>query len=432
MRRLRRPHHYPITMASLQTLASVVKRYTEPGKCALYRNLYGLTENDGALRIETEQAWKSLPLLDKDILLATPFADRTFVPLSECHSISASSGTSGKPVLFSPRADEAWGSAKHRLEHYTPHGAHLFWGGPYIHREEKALLDLGIEETVVAIAPEAVGASLQLAVAVGTENIHMHAFLVPLLLAEPEHLRLPIKFIELAGSKPPHSHVRLLHEAYPGLVLLSMYAIAETGVNPLGVACRPLTPEEPEALFHASDIVHLEIIDPATGMPAELQEGAEGELVITNISDKTLALPLIRYRTGDLVRIESFCNKHGMPTFSIRGRTTTDLLKIPGGFLRSDEVERVLHLHHKEVSDEFEMRVRTTEDAGSAKIRITLYVSERTPLDLDAFARIVERELRVAPGTVYADQVARGLYAPLLCERYVPTPGVKPKRIVRE
>lgn len=51
--------------------------------------------------------------------------------------------------------------------------------------------------------------------------------------------------------------------------------------------------------FHAwEDLALVEVLDPETGAP--VPEGVRGELVVTNLVDRTD--PLIRYRSGDLVR----------------------------------------------------------------------------------------------------------------------------------
>jgi phenylacetate-CoA ligase len=53
--------------------------------------------------------------------------------------------------------------------------------------------------------------------------------------------------------------------------------------------------------FHAHGAVAVELIDPESGTPLDLTEGAEGELVYTHLQKE--AQPLIRYRAHDVVRI---------------------------------------------------------------------------------------------------------------------------------
>lgn len=60
--------------------------------------------------------------------------------------------------------------------------------------------------------------------------------------------------------------------------------------------------EERQGLhFHAHGAVAVELIDPESGTPLALTEGAEGELVYTHLQKE--AQPLIRYRAHDVVRI---------------------------------------------------------------------------------------------------------------------------------
>jgi phenylacetate-CoA ligase len=53
--------------------------------------------------------------------------------------------------------------------------------------------------------------------------------------------------------------------------------------------------------FQAGGIVAVELIEPDTGTPLSLRDGAEGELVYTYLLKE--AQPLVRYRARDVVRI---------------------------------------------------------------------------------------------------------------------------------
>ena len=53
--------------------------------------------------------------------------------------------------------------------------------------------------------------------------------------------------------------------------------------------------------FHAQGAVAVELIEPETGTPLTLTEGAKGELVYTHLLKE--AQPLVRYRARDVVRI---------------------------------------------------------------------------------------------------------------------------------
>ena len=75
---------------------------------------------------------------------------------------------------------------------------------------------------------------------------------------------------------------------------MPIYQMSSLGDSGTGFECR-----ERDGFHVYDDLALAEIIDPETGAP--LGDGERGELVVTNLSDKTA--PLIRYRTGDLVRL---------------------------------------------------------------------------------------------------------------------------------
>ena len=79
----------------------------------------------------------------------------------------------------------------------------------------------------------------------------------------------------------------------------------------------------------ASEFVHPELIDPATGEVIRMADGAEGELVLTHLRHR--AAPLLRFRTRDRVRVRARACACGRPGIRIRcvGRTD-DMLIVRG------------------------------------------------------------------------------------------------------
>jgi phenylacetate-CoA ligase len=105
--------------------------------------------------------------------------------------------------------------------------------------------------------------------------------------AEQARLRHPLRMIVLDGEILTPAQVEKF-AGYWQAEVVNGYGLTEVGV----VAFGP----------HGCDALHLnrpgilaEIVDPATGEPAE-----EGELVVTTLAQE--AMPLLRYRTGDRVR----------------------------------------------------------------------------------------------------------------------------------
>jgi phenylacetate-CoA ligase len=76
-----------------------------------------------------------------------------------------------------------------------------------------------------------------------------------------------------------------------------------------------------------TDHAVLELVDPDSGAPLELEDGATGELVWTHLGRE--ASPLLRYRSGDLARVwtsRCACGRSG-PRIRIEGRRD-DMLRV--------------------------------------------------------------------------------------------------------
>lgn len=81
--------------------------------------------------------------------------------------------------------------------------------------------------------------------------------------------------------------------------------------------------------FSGAGFVHYELINPETGAPLPIENGAEGELVYTHLNHK--AAPLLRFRSRDRVRLSTGECTCGRDTPRVRciGRTD-DLLIVRG------------------------------------------------------------------------------------------------------
>lgn len=81
--------------------------------------------------------------------------------------------------------------------------------------------------------------------------------------------------------------------------------------------------------FGGAGFVHVELIDPETGAPRLMEDGAEGELVYTHLRQQ--AAPLLRFRSRDHVRLWSSPCSCGRTSIRVRciGRTD-DMLILRG------------------------------------------------------------------------------------------------------
>lgn len=131
------------------------------------------------------------------------------------------------------------------------------------------------------------------------------------ILAQEHDLRaVGMKCIFITMSNIPDSMVNYLHSAW-GCRVSTHYGLTESGWG-LAVDC-DVCPG-----YHYDELNQIvEVVDPETGEP--VPEGAEGEVVLTNIARE--CMPLIRYRTGDIATLQkSSCGSHLMTLGHIRRR----------------------------------------------------------------------------------------------------------------
>ncbi len=123
------------------------------------------------------------------------------------------------------------------------------------------------------------------------------------------------------------------------------------------------TEQDPDLHFMALDVLHPELIDPATGSVLPWREGEGGELVLTHMSRQ--CQPLIRFRTGDIIRLTATapaqCGRTA-PRFRVIGRAD-DMVVVRGINVFPTQIAAVL----------------TREPALSGEYRIVL---ARPPYDV--------------------------------------------------
>ncbi len=107
--------------------------------------------------------------------------------------------------------------------------------------------------------------------------------------------------------------------------------------------------------FMARGVVHVELIDPASGDPIEWTDGAEGELVYTALQRE--AMPLLRFRSRDHVVVNMQENPTGRTGPRIRcvGRTD-DMLIVRGVNLFPSAIRSILNEFSPDVSGMLQVR----------------------------------------------------------------------------
>ncbi len=121
------------------------------------------------------------------------------------------------------------------------------------------------------------------------------------------------------------------------------------GVGDIGVSLFGECEERRGMHLGAEGFVHLELIDPGTGEALPLEDGAEGELVLTHLRHR--AAPLLRFRTRDHVRVATSpcrCGRTG-PRIRCVGRTD-DMLIVRGVNVFPSAVREVVGAFAPQVS----------------------------------------------------------------------------------
>jgi phenylacetate-CoA ligase len=173
------------------------------------------------------------------------------------------------------------------------------------------------------------------------------------------------------------------------------------GIGDIGVSLWGECEEQDGMHLGARGLVHAELIDPETGAALELEDGAEGELVLTHLQQR--AAPLLRFRTRDHVEVRTTpcrCGRTG-PRIRCLGRTD-DMLIVRGVNVFPSAVRDVVSGFAPEVSGHVLVR---PQSAG---------VKQEPPLPVS-----VELARDATPDTALADAIRERLRSVLVIQTRV-------------
>lgn len=328
----------------LERLKNISRYVTE--KVPFYNQLFK-EKKINTEKISSLNDLKYLPFTTKSVLRDHYPFSLFAVSLSDINEIHASSGTTGKLTVvgYTKNDIKLWsevmartlicaGVVKGDIIH-NAYGYGLFTGGLGFHY---GALELGIP--VVPVSSGGTKRQLML----------IEDFKSTVLTCTPSYSLCMAEEARETGMDPSKTSIRLgIFGAEPwsegmreqiekewGMLALDIYGLSEIIGPGVAVEC-----PGKNGLHLWADHFLPEVIDPSTG--EVLEEGKEGELVITTLTKE--ALPLIRYRTGDIVSITSepcsFCGRT-MPRISrIKGRID-DMLIIRGVNVFPSQIESVL------------------------------------------------------------------------------------------
>jgi phenylacetate-CoA ligase len=311
-----------------------------------------------------------LPLTEKEEIRATrtpanPFGSHLCVEPSEIVRIYSTSGTTGEPSYIPLTALdlENWVTASARS--YAASGVEegqrivsTYSAGPFVAGAALAALDrIGLchipvgtgnsdrlVRSIERLRPQAVvltpSYASYLVEWASDRDVHLAGSSVERVLVAGE-----------PGGGEPAFRTRL--EAGWGARVTEAMGIGDIGVSLWGEC------EEQDGMhLGARGFVHAELIEPDSGAPLELTEGATGELVLTHLRHQ--AAPLLRFRTRDHVEVRVTpcpCGRTG-PRIRCVGRTD-DMLIVRGVNVFPSAIREVVGGFAPAVSGNVVVRART-------------------------------------------------------------------------
>ena len=280
-----------------------------------------------------------LPFTEKDELRASqaahpPLGAHAAIDISQAARIYSTSGTSGTP-LYIPlsRADvEQWREVGRRT--YSCNGlaggervVTTYGAGPFVAGASLAAFEaigcvhipVGVGNTerlltaIDKLAPEAIACTpsyaLHIAEVAAAKGVSLGCVERLIVGGEP------------GGGEPGFR--RKLEAAWDAKVFEIM------GIGDIAASLWGECPAQAGMHFSAEEWIHVELIEPQSGRPVELADGATGELVYTHLARE--AAPLLRFRSRDHARLWTSPCACGRTSLRVRciGRTD-DMLIVRG------------------------------------------------------------------------------------------------------
>ena len=166
------------------------------------------------------------------------------------------------------------------------------------------------------------------------------------------------------------------------------------GIGDIGVSLWGECEAQDGMHLGARDYVHPELIDPATGEAQALEDGAEGELVLTHLRHR--AAPLLRFRTRDHVVVRTGpcpCGRTG-PRVRCIGRTD-DMLIVRGVNVFPSAVREVVSTFAPDVSGHILVRPTAAGVKQEPPLPVRVELARDAAAN-DALADAISEKLRTA------------------------------------
>jgi phenylacetate-CoA ligase len=166
------------------------------------------------------------------------------------------------------------------------------------------------------------------------------------------------------------------------------------GIGDIGVSLWGECEEQDGMHLGARGFVHPELVDPGSGEPIAMEDGASGELVLTHLDHR--AAPLLRFRTRDhvLVRTGRCACGRTSPRIRCVGRTD-DMLIVRGVNVFPSAVREVVSGFAPRVSGHILVRPTAPGVKQEPPLPVSVELARDTPAD-ESLAREIGERLRNA------------------------------------
>jgi len=368
-----------------------------------------------------------LPFTEKTEVSATrseaaPVGTHLCVPLDGCVRVFSTSGTTGTPSYIPLTAVDIANWTRISARSYAASG---------IARGEALISTYGAGPFVAGITFDAFNALGLCHIPIGGGNTERLMTTVRLL--KPQAIALTPSYalhlaewgaargIDVAGT----SVRRLLVAGEPGggepamrqkLEALWGATVTEAmGIGDIAASLWGECPARSGMHFSGRGLVHVELIDPATGTVLPLEDGAEGELVYTHLAQE--AAPHLRFRSRDHVRVwtgRCACGRTA-PRVRCIGRTD-DMLIVRGVNVFPSALREVVNGFAPAVTGVISVRPSRKGFRQDPPLKVVVEVAEAERADGDgAIAGRIRDAIRsallvtteivpVAPGTLHRSE----------------------------
>jgi len=334
----------------------------------------GITPDD----IKNREDISKLPFTYKKDLRDN-YPDKMFaVPQPGIVRYHASSGTTGKPtvVAYTQQDIDLWTESLARSLTacgigrgdiiQISYGYGLFTGGLGLH--------YGAERVGASVIPTSTGNTerqIELMQDMRVNSIACTPSYLIHMSEKAEEMGISIKNdtnlkIAILGAEPWSEKTRQRIEEELDIDAYDIYGTSELS-GPMFTEC-----SEKSGIHVWGDQMLVEVVDTKTG--EVLEDGEEGELVVTTLQKE--ALPLVRYRTGDITALYKDlcdCGRTHPKMARIKGRTD-DMLIIRGVNVFPSQIEHVL-MQSGEVGKHFQIVVE--REGALDKMTVKVEVNEK-------------------------------------------------------